>query len=186
MEIRKIKRHGDRAVPAEAIDILTQGLVAHVGLVQDGEAVIIPQLYHYNPTTPDQVYLHGARANGTLALVEAGARVCVTVTLLDGLVYSRTATNHSANYRSVVCFGQGVAITDAAEKEAVLAAMIARYFAGRTAGVDYAPPEAKHLTATALVRVHITAWSAKARRGGPMGPGDDDAAAPFTAGVVAL
>ncbi len=186
MEIRKIRRHGDRAVPNEAAEILAQGVVAHVGLVQDGAPLVIPQLYHYDPTVPDQIYLHGARANGSLALIEAGAPVCVTVTLLDGLVYSRDATNHSANYRSVVCFGQGVAITDTAEKEAVLAAMIARYFVGRTAGVDYAPPEAKHLTATALVRVHITAWNAKARRGGPMGPDDEATDAPFTAGVVEL
>ncbi len=186
MEIRKIKRHGDRAVPAEAADILGQGRVAHVGIVRDGEPVVIPQLYQYDPAVPDQIYLHGARANGTLATIEAGARVCITVTLLDGLVYSRTATNHSANYRSVVCFGEGEAVTDAAEKEAVLAAMITRYFAGRTAGVHYAAPEAAHLTATALVRVRVTAWNAKARRGGPKGPGDDGDDTPFTAGVVAL
>jgi nitroimidazol reductase NimA-like FMN-containing flavoprotein (pyridoxamine 5'-phosphate oxidase superfamily) len=184
MQIRKIKRHGDRAVPDEAPEILAQGLVAHVGVVQDGQPVIIPQLYHYDPAVPDVLYLHGAPANGAMATIAGGAPVCVTVTLLDGLVYSRTALNHSANYRSVVCFGTGEAITDAAEKEAVLAAMTSRYFAGRTAGEHYAPPEAKHLTAMALVRVHITEWSAKARRGGPLGPGDDATEGPYTAGVV--
>lgn len=186
MEIRKIRRHSDRAVPEEASDILRQGLVAHVGLVQDGLPIIIPQLYHYDLAQPDQVYLHGARANGAIRDIESGAPVCITVTLLDGLVYSRTATNHSANYRSVVCLGYGEAITDAAEKETVLAAMIARYFVGRTAGHDYAAPEPKHLLATSLVRVRITEWSAKARRGGPLGPQDDDDDAPFTAGVVSL
>jgi uncharacterized protein len=186
MQVRKIKRHGDRAVPEEAPDILSQGMVVHVGVVQDGEPVVIPQLYHYDPAVPDQIYLHGARANGVIRLIENGARVCLTVTLIDGLVYSRTALNHSANYRSVMCFGQGEVVADPAEKEAVLAAMISRYFAGRTAGVHYAAPEPSHLLTTSLVRVHITEWSAKARRGGPLGNDEFDEDSPYTAGVLEL
>jgi nitroimidazol reductase NimA-like FMN-containing flavoprotein (pyridoxamine 5'-phosphate oxidase superfamily) len=90
------------------------------------------------------------------------------------------------NYRSVVCFGRGRRVTDSAVQRSVYEAMIGRYFPQRTAGRDYAEPTAEHLEATALIEVAIEEWSAKARAGGPLGPGDSDADAPGTSGVVAL
>ncbi len=184
MQIIPIRRHADRAVPEEAAEILRAGQVAHVGYVRDGQPTVIPFTYQYDDSAPETLYLHGAVASGTLKELATGIPVCITVTLLDGLVYSRTATNHSVNYRSVVCYGHGVGIVDDAEKEAVLVRMISRYFPGRAVGEHYAAPEPGHLRATGFVGVRIDAWSAKARRGGPKGPGDDDAGAPGTAGVI--
>ena len=74
-----------------------------------------------------------------------GAPVCITVTLLDGLVYSRTALNHSMNYRSVVCFGRGGQVFDADLQRSVYQAMVSRYFPGRTEGRDYSAPTPAHL-----------------------------------------
>ena len=116
----------------------------------------------------------------------SGAPVCVSVTLLDGLVYSRTALNHSMNYRSAVCFGRGRRVTDSAVQRTVYEAMVSRYFPGRTEGRDYAAPTAAHLESTALIEVEIEQWSAKMRTGGPLGPLDAEEGAPGTCGVVDL
>jgi nitroimidazol reductase NimA-like FMN-containing flavoprotein (pyridoxamine 5'-phosphate oxidase superfamily) len=119
--------------------------------------------------------------------LQSGAAVCVSLTLVDSLVYSRTALNHSVNYRSVVGFGRAAARQpELAERRRILDAMIGRYFPGRTPGVDYEITPDVHLDATAFVTLEIEAWSAKARRGGAKGPRDADPDAPGTAGVVAL
>jgi nitroimidazol reductase NimA-like FMN-containing flavoprotein (pyridoxamine 5'-phosphate oxidase superfamily) len=186
MHIIPIRRHADRAVPEEAAAILRQGLVAHVGTILDGQPVVIPFTYQYDDTAPEIIYLHGAQASATLQRLAQGGPVCVTVTLADGLVYSRTANNHSMNYRCVVCFGTAAPIAAEAEREAILARMIARYFPGRTVGADYAPAELGQLRATAMLAVRINAWSAKARRGDPIGPLDTATDAPGTWGVIDL
>ncbi|HUF36337.1 MAG TPA: pyridoxamine 5'-phosphate oxidase family protein, partial [Gemmatimonadales bacterium] len=116
----------------------------------------------------------------------SGAAVCVTVTLVDGLVYSRTALYHSVNYRSVVCFARSAPEPDPETRRRVLEAMIARYFPGRTPGRDYEAAPAAHLEATAFIALEIEEWSAKARRGEPRGPRDADPIAWGTAGVVPL
>jgi nitroimidazol reductase NimA-like FMN-containing flavoprotein (pyridoxamine 5'-phosphate oxidase superfamily) len=178
-----IRVHPDRAVPDEIADFLDAGVVAHVGFVDDGQPVVIPMTYHVDD---DLLYLHGGHHGRLMRHLASGASICVTVTLIDGLVYSKTALNHSVNYRSVVCFGRAAPPADQATQARVLDAMIGRYFPGRTAGRDYSAPSDAHLTATAFVPILIEAASAKARRGGPTGPRDDDPAAPGTAGVVAL
>ena len=134
-ERSQIRRHPERAVPGEAALILAEGLVAHVGFCQDGQPFVIPLAYHYDPSAPDHLYLHGAPASRAVWHLGAGAPACVTVTLLDGLVYSRTAINHSMNYRSVVLFGAGRLVTDEAEKDALLEKMIRRYFPAGRRGV---------------------------------------------------
>jgi hypothetical protein len=181
-----IRNHADRSVPAEAARILAEGLVAHLGFVEEGQPYVIPLGYQFSPAAPDRIYLHGSPASRAMRHLATGAPVCLTVTLLDGLVYSRTALNHSINYRSVVCFGRGRRITDSAVQRAVYEAMIGRYFPGRTAGRDYAEPTAEHLEATALIEVAIEEWSAKARAGGPLGPLDADGDRPGTSGVAPL
>jgi nitroimidazol reductase NimA-like FMN-containing flavoprotein (pyridoxamine 5'-phosphate oxidase superfamily) len=182
-----IRVHPDRAVPDETESILDAGLVAHVGFVDDGQPVVIPMTYHVEPEDRSTLYLHGGHHSRLMRHLASGAPVCVTVTLVDGLVYSKTALNHSVNYRSVVCFGRAAATpADAATQARVLAGLIGRYFPGRTAGRDYEAPPAAHLAATAFVAVRIEAASAKARRGGPTGPRDDDPTAAGTAGVVAV
>jgi len=180
-----IRVHPDRAVPDETDAILDAGIVAHVGFVDDGQHVVIPMTYHVEPDDRTTLYLHGGHHSRLLRHLATGAPICVTVTLVDGLVYSRTALNHSVNYRSAVCFGHAVPAPPDAQGR-VFEGLIARYFPGRTAGRDYAPPAPAHLAATAFVAIRIEAASAKARRGGPTGPRDDDPDAPGTAGVVTV
>ena len=139
--------------------------------------------YHYDAAQPGCLYLHGAPHSPLLQAASAGARLCVTVTLLDGLVYSRTALYHSVNYRSVVCFGRGAMASDD-ERAGVLEAMIARYHPGRAAGRDYDRMPNTHLKATVLIAMQIDDASAKVRRGGPKGPRDADPLASGTAGVL--
>jgi len=179
-----IKRHPEREVPDEAQEILAAGTVAHLGFCQGEQPFVIPMIYQYDPAVPDRIYLHGSHAARALKHLASGAPVCVTVTIVDGLVYSRDAQYHSANYRCVVCFGRARGIKSSTEKAAMFEGMIGRYHPGRTAGQDYASPSEEQLRATAVVEVQIEEMSAKARRGGPMGPHDDDPDAPGTRGVI--
>jgi nitroimidazol reductase NimA-like FMN-containing flavoprotein (pyridoxamine 5'-phosphate oxidase superfamily) len=185
-ERSRIRRHPDRSVTSEAGKILAEGMVAHVGFVQDGQPYVIPFSYHYDPADPQRLYLHGAAASRTLQHLAAGNPACICVTLVQGLVYSRAAMNHSMNYRSVVCFGRGRLLQSEERKRAVFAAMIARYFQGRIAGHDYETPTLEQLNATTLVEVEIEEISAKARSGGPTGPHDADSEAMGSSGVVEL
>ncbi len=178
-----IRQHAERAAPDQAPEILAAGLVAHVGFVDAGRPVVIPMSYHYDPLTPDRLYLHGSPSSRALERVADGEPVSICVTTIEGLVYSRTALYHSMNYHSVVCFGRGRAVTESSEKDRLLRAMIRRYFAGRTAGVDYDAPPEEHLAGTTMVEIAIEGWSAKTRTGGPKGPRDNDPDAPGTCGV---
>jgi len=182
-ERARLRTHSERSVPEEAPAILEAGRVAHVGFVVDGQPYVIPMLYHYVPDA-GVLYLHGARKGRIMRHLGDGAPVCVTVTHLDQLVYSKTALDHSANYRSAVCFGTGRVIEDADEKNGILEEMVGRYFEGRTGGVDYQHATPQHLKATTLVEVAIEAISGKERHGPPNGPDDDDPDAPGTAGLV--
>ena len=181
-----LKQHPERAVPEKLHAILAEGLVAHVGFCQDGQPYVIPFSYHFDPQQPACVYLHGSTNSRALQWLAQGHPLCVDVTLLDGLVYSRTALYHSMNYRSVIGFGQAQPVTDADEKAAILEQMVQKYFPGRTAGRDYAAAPEEHLRATLLLRVTVTDWCAKSRADGPRGPHDQDGQAPGSAGVTDL
>lgn len=183
-ERSRLRQLRERSVPDEVPDILAEGRVAHLGFSVDGQPFVIPLLYHYERARPDVVYLHGSSRSRALRHLAEGAPVCVTVTHLDHLVYSKTALDHSANYRSAVCFGSGRVVEDPDEKNAILERMVSRYFAGRTVGEDYSRATAQHLKATLLVEVRVAEASGKARRGPPNGPGDDDPDVPGTAGLV--
>lgn len=115
----RIQQHPERAVPQRAQEFLMQGKVAHVGFVQDDLPYVVPTLYHYSPDRPDRLYLHGGRSSRMLEQLAKGIPVCITVTELDGLVYSRDAKYHSANYRSVMCFGRGHIFQDEAAKRVI-------------------------------------------------------------------
>src|SRR5213592_2346649 len=182
----RLKRHPERAVPEEAQAILAAGLVAHVGFVERGQPYVIPMAYHYDPATPTILYLHGGHASRLLRRLGNGAPAAIAVTLVDGLVFSRTALYHSLNYQSVVCFAHAAPPLDRRAATVALEAMIARYFPGRTAGRDYEAAPSVHLDATNVVALEIEEWSAKARRGGPTGPRDTEPNAPGSAGVVDL
>lgn len=181
-----VRVHPEREMPGEAGAILAAGHVAHVGFQVDGQPYVIPMTYQFDPAEPRWVYLHGAHHSRLMEHVAGGGPVCITVTMVDGLVYSRSALFHSVNYRSVVCFARAGAAPDEATRARVLEAMITRYFPGRMAGRDYEAAPQEHLDATAFVALEIEEWSAKARRGGPKGPRDSDPAAWGSAGVIPL
>ena len=185
-ERTRIRNHPERAVPKEATEILSNGIVAHLGFVQDDTPFVIPFTYHYDADAPDLIYLHGSIRSRALKHLATGAPVCITVTLTDGLVYSRKAMNHSVNYRSVTLFGSAREVTDEDEKFDLFDKMVQRYFPGRMVGHDYNAPPSPDLGVTALVEVSIEEWNAKARRGAPTGPDDDDPNALGSAGVIEL
>jgi uncharacterized protein len=184
--ITTIHQHPERAVPERAQEFLAQGYVAHVGFEQDGRPYVIPMLYHYAADCPDRLYLHGGPASRTLEHLASGVPLCATVTQLDGLVYSRDAKYHSANYRCVMCFGRGRLLEDEQKKRAMFEAMTSRYLPGRTAGRDYTPATEPQLTTTTVIEVQIEEMTAKMREGGPKGPNDAAEEAPGTRGVVNL
>ena len=160
--------------------ILDEGLVAHVGLAVDGQPFVLPMAY---ARVGDRLYLHGSAASRLLRGLAAGAPVCVTVTLLDGLVLARSAFHHSMNYRSVVVVGGAVAVTDPEERERALAALVDHAVPGRSQEVR--APTGKELAATLLVRIDLDEVSAKVRTGPPIDD-DEDQAIPVWAGVVPL
>ena len=168
-ERTRIRTHPERAVPDEAEAILEAGLLAHVGFVVDGDPVVIPMGYHYEN---GKIYIHGQRSGRLPRTLREGQRVCVEVTLLDGLVASRDALYHSMNYRSAVAFGHARSVTDDAEKTALFERMTLRYFPGRTAGVDYHGPSAADLKITELLEIEVEELNGKRRSGEPRGPND--------------
>lgn len=179
----RIRRHPERAVPEMAEEILLRGRVAHVGFAVDGQPYVLPMTYHYED---DTVYVHGAPASRMVKALRAGTPVCVEVTLLDGLVASRDAANHSMNYRSVMVFGVATPVTDLEIKRGVMERMTLRYFSGRVAGQDYLPAREVDLRGVELLAITIEEESAKSRSGGPMGPHDADEAGPGTRFVVTM
>jgi nitroimidazol reductase NimA-like FMN-containing flavoprotein (pyridoxamine 5'-phosphate oxidase superfamily) len=180
----KIRRHAERAVSEEAAAILAAGLVAHVGFIADGVPHVIPMSYQYDPSEPDVLYLHGARTGRLFTTLLEGKQACVAVTLLDGVVYSKSAANHSQNYRSVVCYGRARLVEERAAKAKMYEAMISRYTPGRIAGRDYLSAADSDIDASAVLAFQIESWSAKARRSGPKGPHDADENSAGTCGVL--
>ena len=181
-----VRQHPERAAHPHAQEFLSQGMVAHVGFEVEGKPYVVPTLYHYSAGHPDRLYLHGGLSSRMLKRLAEGVPVCVTVTQVDGLVYSRDAKYHSANYRSVMCFGWGRILEDIEEKRALFEEMTLRYFPGRTAGRDYTPAPPSHLVGTAVVEIVIEEISAKMREGGPKGPQDASDDAPGTCGVIEM
>jgi hypothetical protein len=143
-------------------------------------------LYHYGTERPDRLYVHGGLSSRLIQHLATGVPICATVTEIDGLVYSRDARYHSANYRSVMCFGHARLLEDDEVKQAMFVAMTSRYFPGRTPGRDYTIAPQSHLDATPVLEIVIEAMSAKMRAGGPKGPHDAAEDAPGTRGVVEL
>ncbi|MFP5578829.1 MAG: pyridoxamine 5'-phosphate oxidase family protein [Acidimicrobiia bacterium] len=154
----------DRSV-AEAI--LDEGLLCHVGLATDHGPVVIPTTY---ARRGDELLIHGSPAASWLRATGKGTPVCVTVTLLDGLVLARSTFHHSMNYRSVVVFGTAEPIIDHAEKAAALDAIVEHVVPGRTGEVR--PMRDDEVRGTLVVRLPLQEASTKVRTGGPI---DDEA-----------
>jgi nitroimidazol reductase NimA-like FMN-containing flavoprotein (pyridoxamine 5'-phosphate oxidase superfamily) len=161
--------------------VLDEALVCHVGFVVAGEPVVLPQLH---ARVGDQLYLHGSTGARALRQArEAGLQVCVTVTLLDGLVLARSAFHHSVNFRSVVAYGLAVAVDDDEEKSRALAVLVDAVVPGRSTASR--PPSRKELAATTVLRLDLEEVSLKVRSGPPI---DDreDMELPYWAGVLPL
>lgn len=160
--------------------ILDEALVCHVGFAVDGQPYVIPATF---ARIGDHLYLHGSAGSRMLRSVGAGIPVCVTVTLLDGLVLARAARRHSMNYRSVVVLGTATVVTDRDEWLASLAAVVDHAMPGRWCEVR--PPTDKELRETSVLRIPLDEASAKVRTGPPLDePGD--LSATCWAGVVPL
>jgi len=179
-----IRRHPERNSPDEFGAIMTAGTVMHVSFCVEGQPHVIPLTYQYDVAEPEVVYLHGAAESRLQHVLASGAPVCLCVTMIDGLVYSKTAMNHSMNYRSAISFGRATVVASAADKRRGFEAMTLRYFPGRTAGRDYLTATDAQLDAMTMVAVHIDEGSAKIRRGGANGPTDNDPYALGTCGVA--
>lgn len=160
--------------------ILDEALVCHVGFVVDGKPFVIPTSFG---RIGDTLVIHGSAASRMMRNLSDGIDVCVTVTLLDGLVLARSAFHHSVNYRSVVIFGQAEKIEDKAEKEAALKALTEHLIPGRWP--ETRPPNALELKATTVLTIPIEEASAKIRTGDPVDD-EDDYELPFWAGIVPL
>ncbi len=160
--------------------ILDEAPICHLAIVDPGGfPVAIPTLH---ARVGDYVYLHGSAASRTLRAAGV-AEVCLTATLVDGLVLARSAFHHSLNYRSALVFGQAVAIEDPAEKTQALHAFTEKLMPGRWAEVR--PPTAQELRGTGVLRLSLAEASAKVRTGPPVDD-EPDYALPVWAGVVPL
>jgi uncharacterized protein len=160
--------------------ILDQALVCHLGFVADGAPFVLPTLH---ARIGDKVYVHGSSKNHMLRTAAAGGEICLTVTLIDGLVLARSAFHHSVNYRSVVIIGRAAEVTDPDEQMAAMRALVEHVTPGRWEGTR--KPRRNELDASMVLALPITEASAKVRTGGPL---DDEAdyALPFWAGVIPL
>src|SRR5262245_34345204 len=160
--------------------ILDEGLLCHIGFAVDGRPWVVPTAF---ARIEDHVYVHGATGNFALRSLAGGAEACITVTLVDGLVLSRSAFHHSMNYRSVMLFGTAEAVRDDDDKRTAVMAIVEHLVPGRSAGTR--PPTAAELRATLVVRLPIDEVSAKVRTGPPI-EDDADLALEHWAGVLPL
>ncbi|WP_441248659.1 pyridoxamine 5'-phosphate oxidase family protein [Kitasatospora sp. McL0602] len=175
-------RYRDRAVwEREAIHaILDSAYICHLGFIADGAPVVLPTIY---ARVGDRLYVHGSTGSRPMrgAGADEGLAVCVTVTLVDGLVLTKAAFNHSVNYRSVVAHGTAHQVTDPEELAVAVDALVDHSVPGRSD--DIRRPTAKELAATAVVRLDLDEVSAKSRTGGA-NDDEEDLGLPYWAGVV--
>jgi hypothetical protein len=164
--VRRLPERG--RYDAETIHaILDEGLVCHVGFVDDAQPFVVPSAYARDG---DRLLIHGSAASRMMRALAGGAPACVTVTLLDGLVLARSGFHHSMNYRSAVVLARASEIVDPDEKRRALDAIVEHVVPGRVAEVR-APSELE-LRATRVVALPLDESSAKVRSGPPK---DDEA-----------
>jgi nitroimidazol reductase NimA-like FMN-containing flavoprotein (pyridoxamine 5'-phosphate oxidase superfamily) len=177
--LRRVPARGsyDRAL---AYAILDEALTCSVGFAVDGQPYVIPMVY---ARWEDRLVLHGAPASRLLKAGTAGVPMCVTVTIVDGLVLARSAMHHSMNYRSVVVLGLATEITDRDEKLLALERAVEHVLPGRSASAR--PPNEKELVSTRVLTLPLEQVSIKQRSGGPLDD-EEDLSVPCWAGVLPL
>lgn len=160
--------------------ILDEGFLCHIGFTVDGQPYVIPTSYGRKDAS---VYIHGSAASRMLRNLKGGLPMCLTVTLLDGLVLARSVFNHSMNYRSVVILGQAMLVENPEEKLEALRTISEHIVPGRWA--DARQPNERELKQTWVLRLPIEEFSAKVRVGPPIDD-EEDYSFPTWAGVVPL
>jgi nitroimidazol reductase NimA-like FMN-containing flavoprotein (pyridoxamine 5'-phosphate oxidase superfamily) len=160
--------------------ILDEAFLCHVGFVADGQPYVIPTSYGRDGNA---LYIHGSAASRMLRNLDQGVAVCITVTLLDGLVLARSVFNHSMNYRSVVILGTATLVDNPAEKIVALRALSEHILPNRWD--DARQPNEKELKATSVLRIPIEEFSAKVRVGPPIDD-EEDYSFPTWAGVIPM
>jgi nitroimidazol reductase NimA-like FMN-containing flavoprotein (pyridoxamine 5'-phosphate oxidase superfamily) len=177
-----LKRLPKRGVfDREAVyQILDEAFICHVGFVVEGQPFVLPTGY---ARIADTLYIHGSAASRMLRSLVEGIDICVTVTLLDGLVLARSAFHHSINYRSVVIFGRARMVESNEEKMTALEAFTEHVVPGRWAEVRW--PNEQELKATLVLALPLAEVSAKVRTGPPLDD-EEDMNLPVWAGVVPL
>lgn len=187
MTIKQTKKTRVRRLPKrgsydrETINsILDEAFICHVGFVVDGQPYVIPTGF---ARIGDDFYIHGSSASRMLRSIAEGVDVCVTVTLIDGLVLARSAFHHSMNYRSVVILGKAIAIEDPDEKNRAMEAFTEHIIPGRWADVRW--PTDLELKATSVLKLPIEEASAKIRTGSPVDD-EEDYAMRVWAGVLPI
>ena len=178
-QVRRIPNRGVYA-KAEVYAILDEGYLCHVGFAVEGLPYVIPTGYARRDNC---LLIHGSAASRMMREMSAGIDVCVTVTLVDGFVLSRSAFHHSMNYRSVVMLGRARLLEEAAEKMAALEAFTNHIVPGRWEEVRW--PSEQELNATTVLELPLEEVSAKIRRGGPV-EDEGDLERPTWAGVIPL
>lgn len=165
-KLRRLPKRG--AFDRETIyPILDEAFICHVGFVVEGQPYVIPTGY---ARVGDDLYIHGSSASRMLRNLAKGVDVCVTVTLIDGLVLARSAFHHSMNYRSVVILGKAELVDDPDEKYKALEAFTEHVIPGRWSEIRW--PSELELKVTSVLKLPIEEASAKTRTGDPI---DDEA-----------
>jgi nitroimidazol reductase NimA-like FMN-containing flavoprotein (pyridoxamine 5'-phosphate oxidase superfamily) len=162
-------------------DVLDRGLLAHVAFADGDDAVCIPMLY---ARIGDLIYIHGSTKSRAVRALANGARACVAVTIVNGLVLARSAFEHSANYDSAMVFGTFAPVEDDDERMRAFEAFTEKLLPGRWDEVRR--PDAKELKATEILAMEIDEASAKVRTGPPDDDDSPDAARDTWAGVVPI
>ena len=160
--------------------ILDEGFLCHIGFAVEGQPYVIPTSYG---RAGSDLYIHGSAASRMLRNLKESLPMCLTVTLLDGLVLARSVFNHSMNYRSVVILGKATLVQDPQEKLAALRALSEHILPGRWD--DSRRPNEQELKATSALCLPIEEFSAKVRTGPPIDD-EEDYSFPTWAGVIPL
>ena len=178
-QVKRLPKRG--AYDRETVfKILDEAFVCHVGFVVDGQPFVIPTNFGRSGET---LYLHGSAASRMLRTLSEGIPVCVTVTLVDGLVLARSAFHHSANYRSVVVLGTARLVDEPAEKMEALRLFTEHIMKGRWDQIRW--PNEQEMKGTTVLALPLEEVSAKVRTGGPIDD-EEDYALPVWAGVLPL
>lgn len=178
-QVRRLAKRG-KYDKKTIYQILDQSLLCHVSFCINEQPFIIPTLF---ARIEDSVYVHGSHISRMLKHLSEGVRICLSVTLVDGLVLARSAFNHSMNYRSAVVFGTGKLVEQETEKLIALKAISDHILPERWE--DCRQPTQKELNVTSVIRIEIEDASAKIREGSPI---DDkaDYKLPIWAGVLPI